>query len=173
MHILTRLSLISIFLLSVITPGMSTAEEAALHISSSTPDIVIAARSNDRVAIKLPKLQYVFHIEAKCAAGQAPQSILLSIADTRKRVSADSMRARTEVTITVPSGQIAPLTIAQFCLSTASLEQPQKDPVTVRGALSAQAALLCSDGNDEQMIYTSLPLDVTLHCMDKELRATE
>lgn len=151
-----------------IAPGTSDAGETLLQLNSSTPDINITARSNDGAAIKLPKLAYAFHIEAECAAEQAPQSLLLSIADTQKRVAGDRLQDGTEVTITIPADQIAPLTIADFCLSAAGPEQQQKSPVTVHGALSAQVALLCSDGNQEQMIYASLALDVTLHCIDKK-----
>lgn len=165
----TRQSLKLIALLSIVAAGLSAAGEATLQVNSSTPEIIIATRINDRASIRLPKLPYTFHVEAECAAGLVPQSMLLSIADTQKRVSADSIQGWTEITVTIPAGQIAPLTIAGFCLSATDTEQQQNNRITVHGALSAQAALLCSDGNSEQMIYASLALDITVHCMEPGL----
>jgi hypothetical protein len=142
------------------------AEEAALLVTPTTPDINIKIRSHDRRAISLPSLQYAFQFAASCVSGLVPDSILLSVADTRKRVSASNTRYDSDagITITVPAGQIAPLTVEGFCLEPNDRNPDELDQVTVRGVLSAQASLLCSGENDQEITYASQSLDVTLTC---------
>ena len=152
------------FPISVIGSSTSRAEEAALSVTPTTPDVNIRKRSNDRYAIRLPVLQYEFHIEAVCAAGFAPESVMLSVADTRKRVAAIDLEngPDTRITMRIPAKQIAPLSAEGFCL--ASDNNSRQEAVTVRGVLSAQASLICADDEDQQITYASQSLDVTLTC---------
>ena len=151
-------------LIGFIGSSTSRAEEAALLVTPTTPDVNIKLRSNDRYAIRLPVLQYEFHIEAVCAAGFMPESVMLSVADTRKRVAAIDLGEGpdTSITMHIPAKQIAPLSAEGFCL--ASDNNSNQEAVTVRGVLSAQASLLCADDEDQQITYASQSLDVTLNC---------
>ena len=144
------------------------ADEAALLVTPTTPDINVEIRAHDRYKIKLPGLQYAFRIEASCASGLMPDSMLLSVADTRKRISASDIQS--DIMINIPAGQIAPLTVEGFCLASSDSDQHKNDRVTVRGVLSAQASLLCSGENGQQITYASQALDVTLTC---EVKRTE
>ena len=163
-----RTSLILV-LLSAFGATYCIAEEAILSVDSNTPDIDVRLRSSDRSLIRLPKLNYAFHIDARCPTGQSPRSMFISIADTRKRLSGTELLESAEagITVSVPAKQIAPLTVESFCVEEDALNRQQHKPVTVRGALSAQAALLCSDDSDEKMVYASRSLDITLNCIDE------
>lgn len=145
------------------------AEDAILSVNSNTPNIDVRLRSSDRSLIRLPKLNYAFHVDARCPTGLLPQSMFISIADTRKRLSGTELLAiaDTGVTISIPARQIAPLTVESFCVRDDAVDRQQHEPITVLGALSAQAALLCSDDSDEKMIYASRSLDITLNCIDE------
>jgi hypothetical protein len=152
------------FLINFIGWNTGSAEEAALRVTPTTPDVNIKVRSNDGYAIRLPVLQYEFLIEAVCAAGFMPESVMLSVADTRKRVAAIDLGEGPDASITmrIPAKQIAPLSAEGFCL--ASDNNNKLEAVTVRGVLSAQASLLCTDDEDQQITYASQSLDVTLSC---------
>ena len=164
----TRTGLI-IILLSAVGSAHCIAEEALLSVNSNTPDIDVRLRSSDRSLIRLPRLNYAFQIDARCPTGQSPRSMFISIADTRKRLSATELRESAEagITISIPAKQIAPLTVESFCVEEDGSSRQQHEPITVRGALSAQAALLCSDDSDEKMVYASRSLDITLNCIDE------
>ena len=147
-------------------PVICTADETALVVSSSTPDVNIKIRPSDRYSIRLPGLQYEFQLELGCEAGYEPDSVLLSIADTRKRFAVSEMQEESgdQYSIKIPASQIAPLSVEGFCLT--SEDEGRK--ITVRGILSAQASLLCSGVEDQQLIYASRSLDVTLSCNEDE-----
>ena len=154
-------------ILSISGANLRVDDKPLLRISSSTPSVDIKTRASDRRALRLPSLQYVLHIEAMCQAGHTPQSVLLSIADTRKRISAPGLQATMGggIEMEVPSSQISPLSLEGFCLANEHAVPAHSRSVTVSGALSAQGALFCADDDNEQVTYASKALDVTLHCV--------
>jgi len=158
-----------LFLVSAFGSTCCVAEDAVFSVESNTPDIDVQLRSSDRSLIRLPQLKYKFRISAGCPNGLSPLSMFVSIADTRKRVSGAELLASADsgLTISIPAKQIAPLTVESFCVSEDELDRQRHEPVTIQGALSAQAALLCSDDSNEQMIYASRSLDITLNCIDE------
>ena len=141
-----------------------SAEEASLRVTSTTPDVNINIRSNGAYAIKLPVLQFEFRIDAACSAGLMPESVLLSVADTRKRIAANDLDSTADgsITMRIPAKQLAPLSAEGFCVE--ADDGAKQEAVTVRGILSAQAALLCADETEQQVTYASRSLDVTLTC---------
>ena len=160
------LTLLPFLFVTLFGSRICDADEAALLVTPTTPDINVEIRAHDRYKIKLPGLQYAFRIEASCATGLMPDSMLLSVADTRKRIPASDIQSDSEsdIVIDIPAGQIAPLTVEDFCLASSDNHQHKNDRVTVRGLLSAQASLLCSGENGQQITYASHALDVTLTC---------
>ena len=151
-----------ILLLAIFASAIVAADETSLVVSSSTPDVNIKTRPSDRYSIRLPGLLYEFQLELGCEAGYKPDSVLLSIADTKKRFAVNEMPldSGADFSMKVPASQIAPLSVEGFCLASES----GADRVTVRGILSAQASLLCSGDEDQQLMYASQSLDVTLNC---------
>jgi len=163
-----RISLILV-LVSTFGSMLCIAGDAIFSVNSNTPDIDVRLRANDRSLIRLPQLDYAFDIDARCPAGLLPQSMFISIADTRKRLSGTELLAITDtgITISIPAKQIAPLSVESFCVRDDAIDRQQHEAITVLGALSAQATLLCSDDSDEKMIYASRSLDITLNCIDE------
>lgn len=155
-----------ILLLVIFASTIIAADESALVVSSSTPDVNIKTRTSDRYSIRLPALQYEFQLEIDCEAGYEPDSVLLSVADTRKRFAVNEMPSDSDsgFSLKIPASQIAPLSVEGFCLASGSGGQQETDRVTVRGILSAQVSLLCSGDDDQQLMYASQSLDVTLNC---------
>ncbi len=155
-----------ITLCAFLGPATGTADETVLVVSSSTPDVNIKIRPSDRYSIRLPGLLYEFQLELGCEAGYEPDSVLLSIADTRKRFAVSEIQEESgdQFSMKIPASQIAPLSVEGFCLTSGD----EGRRVTVRGILSAQASLLCSGVEDQQLIYASRSLDVTLSCNEDE-----
>ena len=162
MRSLVTMKNLHILLLALFASTIVTADETSLVVSSSTPDVNIKTRPSDRYSIRLPGLQYEFQLELNCEAGYEPDSVLLSIADTKKRFAVNEMPSDTGdgFSMKIPASQIAPLSVEGFCLASES----GVAQVTVRGILSAQASLLCSGDEDQRLMYASQSLDVTLNC---------
>ena len=160
------MKIIRILLVAFFASAIVAADETNLVVSSSTPDVNISSRASDRFAIRLPGLQYEFQFELGCEAGYEPDSVLLSVADTRKRFAVNEMPLDSDsgISMKIPASQIAPLSIEGFCLASESGGKQRSDRVTVRGILSAQASLLCSGDEDQRLMYASRSLDVTLKC---------
>ena len=111
----------------------------------------------------------------------SPQSVSLSIADTRKSIPIDQpAESATDVqlVLNVPAKQLAPLVIDNFCPifektnetdggKNANLAEAEE--TTVRSVLSVQAALLCVHEDRQEMVYRSIPLDIALDCSRQEI----
>jgi len=143
----------------------------SLAFTADAPQISISRRSTPRNYLRLPSLDYVFRFTARCAGRFDPQSLSLSIADSRTSLSAkqlENMPAGIELTMTVPAKQLAPLAIENFCIKPTddvdAMALSASEPLTVSAAFSAQAALLCVSDDQQKMIYASNPLDITLIC---------
>lgn len=159
-------------------PGANTTENApaetsrhALKVSAAPVTVNVAPGDNRRNAIVLPALDYVFSLDARCAPSFTPESVSLTVADSRTFVrpeEPDSGAGLPDATLTVPANQLAPLIVEGFC--TAAQDSPGEAgiagdaSVTVSATLSASASLLCIADQRREMIYTSTPLDVTLVC---------
>ncbi len=139
-------------------------EPGILSVDADTPVVEIGKRSAGRNFMRLPSLVYKFGIEARCAAGLAPKAMSLSIADTRKSVTAEDISAEsiTSITLRIPAPQIGPVAVNGFCIDTE--ESNEKESLTLSSVLSVQASLLCGNDANSWMIYASKSLDVTLLC---------
>lgn len=148
-------------------------EAGTLNVNADTPVVEIRARATGRRFIRLPSMEYRFDMEARCAANLVPKGMSLSIADTRKSLSADDIAAEaiTSITLRIPAPQIGPVAVENFCIApdeeSALLTGNQKGntvSLKIVSVLSAQASLLCANDTDSQMVYASKSLDVTLLC---------
>lgn len=142
----------------------------SLNVSANAPTVSVAPRNAGRNFMRLPTLEYVFEISAKCADGRLPKSISLSVADSRKSLVAEqiALDGPTELSLQVPANQIAPLAVENFCIADggddSTVDADSQTELSVSSALSAQASLLCEGADDTAMTYVSRPLDVSLVC---------
>ena len=169
----TRTAILHATLLLAVAATPSVEAEDSLSIRADAPVVPLSLRAPGRHSLRLPALEYRFAIQVQCAANRSPESLSLSVADTRKSFAADEIVANglTEFSLRIPARQIAPLVIEGFCVAPdngnlekigASREFP--DRITIPAALSAQASLLCSSDGHGEMTYVSRPLDVALVC---------
>lgn len=117
--------------------------------------------------VRLPDLALTMHISAQCSADMRAESATISIADTPHSLGPESLgdAAGTDLTINVPHLQLAPLTIENFCLSGAAVND--SGDLHIADALSAQVSLLCVGENQQSIVYQSVPLGIALHCKSR------
>lgn len=140
-----------------------------LQVSAAAPDVAVSPRAPERNSLPLPTLEYVFALNATCAEPFGPSSISLAVADTRRSLSGDELdgNASAEITLIVPADQLAPVPVAEFCVEVPAEDSSapaEGERLTLPATLSAHASLLCVSGSEQEIIYTSAPLDVTLIC---------
>lgn len=177
------------WLLPVLYVCVAGADDSGLHTLAVTAEVATVAvppQPAERHFFELPALDYVFRVEARCHSDWKAESLSLNVADTRvTRTSADlENSANQELELRVPSKQLAPIPMHNFCViepvpegsalgaETADpdrMARPAPGRITVGAALSVQASLRCSLGDEQRMIYVSEPLDVTLTCAVPEM----
>lgn len=160
-----RIILIAILLaVSSVDRGSLAADAPVINVSSNTPLVKMAPRTRGRF-IRLPSLDFELTVEAVCPFGLQPQSVTLSIADTRMTLAAEDIAAQVAapISITVPAAQIAPFAAETFCRSD-DVDTQSASLVTFSSALAAQASLRCDDASNQAITYVSHPLDVSVSC---------
>ncbi len=155
------------------------AETAPLHIigiTADVPTVIVSPRRPGRTTMRLPGLTYELSVTVDCAANWLPDSVSISIADSRAYFSAEQLRASRELglELQIPSNQLAPLRVEHFCIAADDSEPREAGPnkITIPGVVSAQASLRCATESTESIMYVSKPMDVLLECSVPE-RATD
>jgi hypothetical protein len=174
----------SLWLLPALHVFAAAAEDRGLHtlaVAAEVTAIAVPPQPPERHFFDLPSLDYLFRIEARCHNDWEPESLSLSVADSRVARTATELegKANLELALKIPAKQLAPIAMRNFCVidpaaegSVAEGETPDWNPhttpapgeMTIGAALSVQASLRCSLGDEQRTIYVSQPLDVTLIC---------
>ncbi len=144
----------------------------SLQVGATAATVAVSESGNGRASLRLPALEFVFRLRPVCAEPFRAGSISLTVADSRQTLDAEQLEdgtAESELRLTVPASQIAPVPVTDFC--SAEPDDPDKDSSAQRGesltlpaALSANASLLCVTESEREIVYTTAPLDVTLVC---------
>lgn len=115
-----------------------------------------------RELLRLPDIEFPLRVVARCAAGREPESISISIADTRISFGRDAMSADTvlETSISVSSRQVAPIAVDGFC---SAGNNPSK-PLLLATALTAQISLRCVRDDQHSIAFRAQTLDVLVNC---------
>jgi hypothetical protein len=132
-----------LFSLLVSTVSGPVIAEGELMLFPDTPTAQVNPRAAERSPLALPELEYNFRIHARCHEDHEATSLSLAVADTRQTFNHSQIASGQldAVNLRIPSGQIAPLVIANFCVATdaeTGNENPQL-PLLIRSALSAHA----------------------------------
>ena len=150
-----------------------TAETVPVHdidITADVPTVTVAPRPAGRTTMRLPGLTYEMSVTVDCEANWQPDSVSISVADSRASISAEELQASRELglQLRIPSNQIAPLRVEHFCVDGDTVS-PNR--ITIQGVVSAQASLRCVTETTNSMMYVSKPLDVVLECAVPERAA--
>lgn len=165
-----RISFYAIVVAICAGPAPALAQHT-VSLVANTPTVDIAPIA-ERRSLRLPPLDYEFALTPDCMKPAAPESVTVTIADTKATLSTAELAESADLTVklTVPADQIAPVTVAGFCVLPAEdagetvTETTAAAQLTLPGTLSASASLRCGDGQDETIVYATQLLDVTLIC---------
>lgn len=147
-----------------------------IEITADVPTVTVSPRRAGRTTMRLPGLTYEFSVTVDCETNWQPDSVSISVADSRASISAEELQASRELglQLRIPSNQIAPLRVEHFCVDGGADDVDAISPnsITIPGVVSAQASLRCVSESTNSMMYVSKPLDVLLECAVPE-RATD
>ena len=151
-----------------ITDASSTVPVHDIKITADMPTVTVSPRRAGRTSMRLPGLTYEISVTVNCETNWQPDSVSISVADSRVSISAEELLVSKELglQLRIPSNQIAPLRVEHFCVE-GSADDPDivsPNSITIPGVLSAQASLRCSSESTNSMMYVSKPLDVLLEC---------
>ena len=139
-----------------------------LVLESDAAVIEIPPQAPGLRLIHLPEISFAMQIEVRCGSDLLPESVSISVADTRVNLGSAELADQgiVQKTIRVPARQIAPLTIENFCIADDTTKVAT--PVQVRDALSAQVSLKCAAAGRQSMVYQTVALSVALTCRSPE-----
>ena len=153
----------------------STAPVHNIEITADVPTITVSPRRPGRTSMQLPSLTYELSVIVECEANWHPESVSISVADSRATLTADQLQTSTRpgLKLLIPSNQIAPLRVEYFCIVGGGDEPGTVRPntITIPGVMSAQASLRCVTESTKSTMYVSKPLDVILECATPERAA--
>ena len=139
-----------------------------IRVTADVPTVTVSPRQAGRMTMHLPSLTYALTVSVDCEANWQPDSVSISVADSRASLNAEQLQADRELNLElmVPSNQIAPLRIEKFCIagSQEMSDAANQNSVMVSGVMSAQASLRCATESAQSTMYVTKPLDVLLEC---------
>lgn len=156
---------------SLLLLGAACAAQAdghVLEIEAGAASATVAPGDVRRNSLRLPALEYVFTLTMRCADPFLPVSLSLTVADSRRAIDAEALAENgdsTELRLTVPASQLAPVPVAGFCAGGAG---PDGDDapreLLLQATLSVGASLTCATTSAQEITYASAPLDVLVNC---------
>lgn len=139
----------------------------ALTLTASESSAQLAPRERGPQQVSLPALEFSLRATIACPPGADAESVTVSIADTRMHFGPGDISDKTalDVNISVPSRQIAPVTVADFCVR----GQPgEKNHLLIPGVATAQASLRCRSEKESSLHFKSAVLPIRLLCVADE-----
>lgn len=169
MHYLIRATAIGAIVAAA--PAVAAADDAParheLQIIPTAATAAIVPGSPGRRAIELPDLTYTFQLRHRCRDPFEPSSLSLTVLDSHRFFDPAATDGRISVhrsTLRLGRGQIAPVAVEGFCSAGERGVAGDERPLTVASALTAAASLRCANGESQEVVYTTAPLDVVLVC---------
>lgn len=139
------------------------AEKDVLGVVAEPAIAVIEIQEGGRKLVQLPELEFLLSVSTRCAARGRPESVSITIADTRKTLRGEDLEAATsvDVPVRVAARQLAPFALQGFCVDPAA----EGDSIMLTSALTAQASLRCARGEQQSIVFAAAPLDIWVVCM--------
>ena len=163
-----RPALIIGFVTAVTAFATETEPAHDIRVTADIPTVMVTPRRAGRMTMRLPSLIYAMTVSVDCEPNWQPDSVSINVADSRASFNAEQLQAGRELKLElrIPSSQIAPLRVEQFCIAGDKdiPERLEPNSITVLGVLSAQASLRCATESRQSTMYMIQPLDIQLEC---------
>lgn len=145
-----------------VTTELAEADDA-LTLQVNETSVQMVPREQGPQQVSLPPLEFSLLATIACPSGSDAESFTVSVADTHQRFgrSEISGKAALDVRISVPANQVAPVTVADFCVSG---KPGDKYSLPVPGVATAQASLRCRSENESSVYFKSAVLPIRLLC---------
>ena len=116
-----------------------------------------------RRLIRLPGVEFPLRLAPACPDDLDFQSLLISIADTRRTFSAVDFDAAATIDtrVRVSARQTSPIAVDEFCVADA---ESTASAVTISDAFTASISMRCGSESQESVIYDTLALEIQLVC---------
>lgn len=139
------------------------AETDRLGLDSEPAVAVIPLQERGRKLVQLPELEFLLSVSPRCAANGRPESVSITIADTRNTLRGEDLQvaAPIDVPVRVSARQLAPFALQEFCIDPAA----EGDSISLASALTAQASLRCARGEQQSIVFAAEPLDIRVDCI--------
>lgn len=153
-----------------VTPELVAADDV-LTLQANETSAQLAPREQGFQQLSLPSLEFSLLATIACPSGTDVESVTVSIADTHKRFGPDDISDKTalDVRVSVPANQVAPVTVADFCVKG---EPGDRNGLLVPGVATAQVSLRCRSENESSVYFKSAVLPIRLHCVFDENQGT-
>lgn len=147
--------------------NLSYGDEPAgqLSVRAEVATIKIAPQQSGSPLLELPAIDLTVFVSARCQDALRPESVSISVADTRLTLAGDELTSGEvlERTIRIPANQLAPVATGDFCIAGNSASEATL--LHVPEALSAQLSLKCAGDAAPTMLYLTRTLGIALSCM--------
>lgn len=138
-------------------------EPDRLRVDAEPAVAVLTIQEPGRNLVQLPELEFRLSIAPYCARRGQPESLSITIADTRKTLRGEDLLAENdvEVSMRVAASQLAPFALREFCIDPAAEGQS----LLIRSAMAAHASLRCARGEERTVVFTAEELDIRMDCV--------
>lgn len=135
-----------------------------LLIDAEPAVAVISMHEGGRKLVQLPELEFLLKVAPRCGGGGQPESLSVTIADTRTTLSGEALRAgdSIDISLRVSANQLAPVALQEFCVDPESAGES----LLLTSALTAQASLRCMREEKQSIVYAAEALDIRADCIE-------
>lgn len=140
-----------------------------LLIDAEPAVAVISMHEGGRKLVQLPELEFLLNVAPRCGGGGQPESLSVTIADTRTTLSGEALRAgdSIDISLRVSADQLAPVALQEFCVDPESAGES----LLLMSALTAQASLRCMREEKQSIVYAAEALDIRADCIESATSA--
>ena len=134
-----------------------------LLIEAEPAVAVISMHEGGRKLVNLPELEFGLKVTPRCAGRAQPESLSITVADTRTTLSGEALREGdpVDISLRISANQLAPVALQEFCIDPESAGES----ILLTSALTAQASLRCMREEKQSIVYAAEALDIRVDCI--------
>ena len=151
---------------AALTASPSNSEPAAqLLVTAQAAVVEVEALADGRRFLPLQALEFTLTIEPQCAPDMQPESISISVADTRRTYARGDFAENPvlETQLVIPRNQVSPLAVQNFCQTDREAYKASTE-MHIEDAFSANISLRCAGEEKHSISYAVQSLDLRLQC---------